>query len=324
MPPAAASSAHYPIRRDTVARSETEAPAHPHHATATRLPFVLVHGAWHGAWAYQRLGAALATRGHPSLARDLPAHGLDARYPAAFGAADGAAMGSEPSPVPATTLDDYTDSVLRTIDEARAFGHERVVLVGHSMGGLAITAAAERAPERIAKLVYVAAFMPASGMAGLDYLRAPENHGEALAALMCASPRAIGALRINPASRDAGYLAMLRQALFEDVDDATFRAATRLMSSDLPPAPFSAPIATTPQRWGSIERHYVMCESDRVLLPALQQRFIAEADAFAPQQPTHVHRLASSHSPYLSQPEALADQLVAIARAHGGPSTSAT
>ncbi|WP_242468546.1 alpha/beta fold hydrolase [Burkholderia plantarii] len=303
-----------------MARSETEAPARHAHAPAARLPFVLVHGAWHGAWAYQRLGAALATRGHPSLARDLPAHGLDARYPAAFGdVADTAALAREPSPVSAITLDDYTDSVLRTIDEARALGHERVVLVGHSMGGLAITAAAEHAPERIAKLVYLAAFMPASGAAGLDYVRAPENQGEALAALMCASPRAVGALRINPASRDAGYLAMLRQALFEDVDDATFRAAIRLMSSDLPPAPFAAPISTTPQRWGSIERHYVTCANDRVLLPALQQRFIAEADAFVPQRPTRVHRLESSHSPYLSQPEALAEQLVAIARAADEP-----
>lgn len=214
----------------------------------------------------------------------------------------------------ATTLDDYTEQVLHAIDAARALGHPRVVLVGHSMGGVAITAAAERAPERIAALVYLAAFMPASGVPGLDYVRAPENHGEMLASLICASPRAIGALRINPASRDAAYLATLKQALFEDVDEATFRAVARLMSSDVPSAPFATPIATTAERWGSIERHYVTCAEDLVILPALQRRFIAEADAFLPERPTRVHGLDSSHSPFLLQPDALAELLAGIAR----------
>lgn len=282
--------------------------------TAAPLPFVLVHGAWHGAWAYERLGAALAARGHASVARDLPAHGINARYPAAFWQGDAQALAQEPSPVAITTLDDYTGQVLRAIDAACALGHPRVVLVGHSMGGVAITAAAERAPERIAALVYLAAFMPASGVPGLDYVRAPENHGEMLASLICASPRAIGALRINPASRDAAYLATLKQALFEDVDEATFRAVTRLMSSDVPTAPFATPIATTAERWGSIARHYVTCAEDRVILPALQRRFIAEADAFMPERPTRVHALDSSHSPFLSQPDTLAELLAGIAR----------
>ncbi len=284
-----------------------------------RLPFVLVHGAWHGAWACERIGAALAARGHASLARDLPAHGVNARYPESFGQADAAdAFAREASPVAGTTLDDYADSILRTIDDARALGHERVVLVGHSMGGLAITAAAERAPARIAALVYVSAFMPAPGVDGLDYVRAPENRGEMLASLMCASPRAVGALRMNPASCDATYLARLKAALFADVDDATARAATRLLSCDVPAAPFATPIATTAARWGAIERHYVMCAQDRVILPALQQRFVAEADALTPERPTHVHRLDSSHSPFLSQPAALADLLAAIARGTTG------
>ncbi|WP_414440575.1 alpha/beta fold hydrolase [Burkholderia sp. 22PA0106] len=288
----------------------------PHSAPRdeARLPFVLVHGAWHGAWAYERVAAALAAHGHASLARDLPAHGVSAGYPDSFGGTDLDAFAQEPSPVAAVTLDAYADHVLDTIDRACALGHDRVVLVGHSMGGLAITAAAERAPERIAAIVYLSAFMPASGVDGLDYVRAPENRGEMLASLMCASPRAVGALRIDPASRDPAYQARLKEALFADVDDATCRAAVRLLSCDVPAAPFATPIVTTPARWGAIARHYIACSQDRVILPALQQRFIAEADAFTPALPTHVHRFDSSHSPFLSQPQALADRLAAIAR----------
>ena len=67
---------------------------------------------------------------------------------------------------------------MQAVDDAYALGRGKVVLVGHSMGGLAITAAAERAPDKIAKIVYLAAFMPASGVPGLDYVRAPENKGK--------------------------------------------------------------------------------------------------------------------------------------------------
>ena len=78
------------------------------------------------------------------------------------------------------------------------------------------------------------------------------------------------------------------------------------MSCDVPAAPFATAIPTTAARWGAIDRHYIKCLQDRVILPALQQRFIDEADAFAPGNPTHVHQLDSSHSPFMSQPAVLA------------------
>lgn len=281
---------------------------------ARPLPFVFVHGAWHGAWAFTRVLRALARQGHPGLACDLPAHGAQARYPAAFGQRpfDPAAFASELSPVAATTLDDYAQCVLDTVEAASALGHERVVLVGHSMGGLAITAAAERAPERIAKLVYLSAFMPATGSSALDYVRAPENADEKLGALILASPR-VGALRIDPRSTDPAYQQAAHQAFCADVGETEFIAASQLMSCDVPVMPFATPAATTRERWGALERHYIGCTEDRVIPPALQHRFAAEADAFTPDNPTRVHALPGSHSPYLARPDALAALLATIA-----------
>ncbi|AIP44567.1 alpha/beta hydrolase [Burkholderia pseudomallei] len=295
--------------RDTVA--ERREPA-----ASSSLPFVLVHGAWHGAWAYERVIPALAAHGHAAVARDLPAHGVNARFPASFAKRplDAAAFASEPSPVAGTTLDDYVDHVLRTVDQARALGHERVVLVGHSMGGLAITMAAERAPEKIAKLVYLAAFMPTAGTKGLDYVRAPENRGEMLGPLMMASPKATGALRMDPRSDDPAYRAAAKRALCDDASDADHAAVGHLLGCDVPAAPFAACIETTAARWGALERHYIKCLRDKVLLPALQQRFIDEADALAPGNRTHVHTLDSSHSPFIAHAGAVADTLAAIAR----------
>lgn len=283
--------------------------------TPSNLPFVLVHGAWHVAWAFERVLPALAAHGHAGLARDLPGHGAHASYPAAFEGRpfDAAAFASEPSPLAGTTLDAYADSVLETIDAARRLGHERVVLVGHSMGGLVLSAVAERAPEKIAKLVYLTAFMPAAGASALDYVRAPENAGEQLGALIVASPR-VGALRLDPRNPDPAYRTAANQAFCHDASDADFESARQLMSCDAPSAPFAVPAASTRERWGSVERHYIHCQEDRVIPPALQQRFVDEADAFTPGNPTHVHTLPGSHSPALARPQALAQMLAEIAR----------
>ncbi|KWI96773.1 alpha/beta hydrolase [Burkholderia ubonensis] len=296
---------------------ETNVTAVPPAAPQSAHPvFVFVHGAWHGAWCFAHVMAALAARGHLSIARDLPAHGINARFPASYfqRPLDREAFGAEPSPVANTTLDDYASQVIQAVDDAYALGHGKVVLVGHSMGGIAITAAAERMPEKIAKIVYLAAFMPASGVPGLDYVRAPENQGELLGQLMLASPRATGALRIDPRSDDAAYRATARRALCDDVPQAEYEAVANLMSCDVPAAPFATAIPTTAARWGALDRHYIKCLQDHVILPALQQRFIDEADAFTPDNPTHVHQLDSSHSPFVSQPAVLAGVLADIAK----------
>ncbi|MGK8209254.1 alpha/beta fold hydrolase [Burkholderia cenocepacia] len=287
------------------------APSHPDQPV-----FVLVHGAWHGAWCFAHVATALAERGHLAIARDLPAHGIHARFPASYleRPLDKDAFGAEPSPVANTSLDDYAAQVMQAVDDAYALGRGRVILVGHSMGGLAITAAAERAPEKIAKLVYLAAFMPASGVPCLDYVRAPENRGDLLAPLMLASPRTTGALRLDPRSGDPAYREMTRRALYDDVPQADFEAVANLLSCDVPAAPFATAIPTTAARWGAIDRHYIKCLQDRVILPALQQRMIDEADAFTPGNPTHVHQLDSSHSPFMSQPAVLAGVLADIAK----------
>jgi pimeloyl-ACP methyl ester carboxylesterase len=277
--------------------------------------FVLVHGAWHGAWCYERIIPLLAARGYSAVARDLPAHGLNARFPACYGVrpANAADFATEVSPLAATTLDDYANSILATIDQVRALGHDKVVLVGHSMGGVAITAVAERAPGKILKLVYLTAFMPRSGVGATTYIHAPENEGELVGGLLMSDPAVTAALRMDPRSADTEYRARIKLAFYGDVSQADYDAAAHLLTPDVPVVPFATPIATTVARWGSLPRHYIKALEDRAILPALQQRFIAEADAFVPGNPTRVHELKTSHSPFVSAPTALADLLAMIA-----------
>ena len=108
---------------------------------------LLIHGSCHGAWCYEGLITELTGLGHNARAIDLPGAGQDT------------------TPYPAVTLDSYAEAICDALGP-------RTLLLGHSAAGFAITAAAERRPERIARLVYLCAYVPAPGRTMLDLRRA--------------------------------------------------------------------------------------------------------------------------------------------------------
>ena len=81
---------------------------------------------------------------------------------------------------------------------------------------------------------------------------------------------------------------------------------------DEPGAIAVTPSAITPARFGTVPRHYIRCTEDRAVPLACQDYMIAAVDA-AIGGNTTVHSLPSSHSPFLSQPKALAAILAVIA-----------
>jgi len=112
--------------------------------------FVLVHGAFRGGWAWDRVVPLLA--GHRVVARSLPQAGE--RYD-----------GSDPL----VTLPDYADDLVATLvaDDLRD-----VVLVGHSQGGVVALAAAAAAPQRISRLILLDAPAPPPGSSIADVVPA--------------------------------------------------------------------------------------------------------------------------------------------------------
>ena len=120
--------------------------------------FVLVHGAGHGGWAWRRLAPLLRGHGH------------DVHAPTLTGLGERAHLGSEH-----VDMETHVTDVLSVLffEDLRD-----VVLVGHSYGGVVITAAAHRDPSRIGRLVYLDAPVPADGESSADLL-APEHRDEA-------------------------------------------------------------------------------------------------------------------------------------------------
>jgi pimeloyl-ACP methyl ester carboxylesterase len=124
--------------------------ARPARAQARKATFVLVHGAWHGGWCWQRMTPMLRAAGH------------DVHAPTLTGLGERAHLAG-----PRTSLNTHIVDVVSMLQMEDL---KDIVLVGHSYAGFVITGAANRSPSRVKTLVYVNAFVPEDGKSLLDYV----------------------------------------------------------------------------------------------------------------------------------------------------------
>jgi pimeloyl-ACP methyl ester carboxylesterase len=130
-------------------------PGHDTAASTVGAPqtFVLVHGAFHGGWCWQRVARRLVAQGHVAYAPSLTGTGDRAHLMSRT-------LGIE------TFVTDVTNLI---VSEELA----DVVLVGHSFGGRVIAGVADQMPERLQRLIFVDGALPTSGVSMLDAM-APE------------------------------------------------------------------------------------------------------------------------------------------------------
>jgi pimeloyl-ACP methyl ester carboxylesterase len=268
---------------------------------------ILVHGFWHGSWCWSQVIPHVVAAGRPAVAVDLAGHGLYARRPRWFTgqAYDPEAVRTEVSPVAEVSLDDAAE--LLTSQLKLIGGGESATVVAHSAAGPVLTRVAEQTPELVAHAVYLSAYLPASDVPAAAYTRMPEAVDDQVAPLLRGDPAQIGALRLDFATDDAVYRQRLHDAFYGDVDPVLADAATGLLTPDGPVGIMLGTTTLTVDGWGSVRRTYLTCARDMAIRPALQARFIAEADAAFPDNPTSVVALDASHSPFLSMPGEVAD-----------------
>ena len=111
--------------------------------------FVLVHGAWHGGWAWLRVARLLRDAAHEVHTPTLTGLGERAHHARAD-----------------VDLDMHVQDIVAVLEAEEL---RNVVLVGHSYGGMVITGVAARAGNRLSHLVYLDAFVPEAGKSLLDY-----------------------------------------------------------------------------------------------------------------------------------------------------------
>ena len=237
--------------------------------------FVLVHGAFHDSTAWSRVVERLQIAGHRALAVDLPGRPRN------------------PLPIDQVTLQAHTDQVLARMGSE---SDPPVILVGHSFGGIVISAVAEAVPQRVKTLVYIAGYLPKSGQSGrklsmedTDSLWNDRNF------VMSADTRTATILR-----EDAIAL------LGEDLAAADRQRVPDMLVPE-PLLPIRTPVILSPERFGTVDKVYIKTLRDKTISPALQDRMLARTPV------RQVLPLDTGHTPYLSQPESLTHALLTAA-----------
>ncbi len=235
--------------------------------------FILIHGAWHGGWCWDRVLPLLRAQGHQVLAPDLPGMGQDTSE-----------LGDDP-------LAQWADFVADLASTAE----RPVILVGHSRGGLVISEVAERVPDRIDRLVYLTAFLL--------------EQGQSLADVAGRYPTVGPGPAIRPAADPSRLMVDLEQALpifYGRTSEAEAREAARRLTPE-PTAALTTPVKISAEGFGSVARAYIEATEDRAISLEMQREMQAALPCDL------VITLNSDHSPFYSAPSELADALLRLA-----------
>jgi len=229
---------------------------------------LVAHGAWSAGWAWRKMHPLLAARGHRLCTPTYT--GLGERAHLAHRGID---------------LDAHIEDLLSVMHYEDL---SEVVLLGHSYGGMVATGLAERVPERIARRIYLDAFVPRDGESLLDLVPAKSR-----AAMREAAAQQGEGWRIppNPVPEDTPE------------DDRAWLLPRRVPQ---PLATFEQPLRLLGVA-DHLPRSYIYCTR------------IAPGDVFRPfaerarsEPGWRLHELDASHSPNVTAPEALAALLDVI------------
>ncbi len=183
---------------------------------------ILIHGAWHGSWCFDRIIPTLQALGHKVIAPDLPGHGNSKEN-----------MADQ-------TLEKYVAFVLGILDAQP----EPVILAGHSMAGMIITEVAERRPEKVKKLVYMNAFLPLPGQS------AQGTDGSGI------TPK-----DFSKVTKD-GYTQswateVVRNVFGQNCSELDKRYILEHLNKLQAIEPLTAKVYPTAERWGSVRRFFI-------------------------------------------------------------------
>jgi pimeloyl-ACP methyl ester carboxylesterase len=234
--------------------------------------YVLVHGAYHGKWCWDYVVPLLEKDGNKVYAINLPGHGSDTTAPENV------------------TLELYKNKILQTIKSIDG----KVTLIGHSLGGVSISLAAEQVPDKIESLIYLTAVLPIDGESAFSAASLDPNPNETVFYEISEDQKTVKV--IPELAKDIFY----NDCSDEDKEFGLSNLSVQAME------PFLAPVNLSHERFGSIPKYYIETLKDAALSIEVQRLWHQRTECEA------VLSLDSGHSPFFSMPQELADMILAI------------
>lgn len=231
--------------------------------TGMEQTILVAHGAWSAGWVWKKMHARLS------------AAGLRLVTPTYTGLGERAHLAT-----PAIDLHTHVQDLLNVVTYEDLDGF---VLLGHSYGGMVATQVADRIPEKIAKLVYLDAFVPRDGESLLDLL----------------TPEAAQAFRERVKAGDGWRAPPNPTPADTSAEDAAWIEARRLPQ---PAQTFETRVRLS-RGDTTIPRTYIRC------LRTYGSDVFAPFEARAQREGWPTHRMDASHSPHVTAPDALATLL---------------
>jgi pimeloyl-ACP methyl ester carboxylesterase len=237
--------------------------------------YVLVHGAFQDARAWDAVKPLLQARGASVVAVNLPGRVGDAVAPESL------------------TLEAYRDAVLRAVNAQPG----PVVLVGHSFGGITISNVAEAVPQKIQTLVYLAAYLPTAAAADQSMAKLAETDQ------WNQFNKKRQNFLIAADYKTASVLADDQLMLFcaNCLPEAQKQTVALMQREPLRPAASALPL--TAARYGTVKKVYIHTTADNAVSYTLQQQMVTRTPV------ARTITLATGHSPFLEAPTALVDAL---------------
>jgi pimeloyl-ACP methyl ester carboxylesterase len=233
---------------------------------AEKPPIVLVHGAFEDSQVWGHVAGKLEADGYKVVNVDLPGRP------------------SNPLSPDKVSLDLYRDTVVKALGTTS----RPAVVVGHSFGGIVISAVAEQEPKKVKTLVYLAAYLP--------------HDGDSLVSMAQKDADAkIGPhLQIQKEKGIASIEYSSRADLFANGGPEALRQAIPDLILDEPLAPLATPVKVTDANFGKVDKVYIHTALDQVISPAFQAQMVASTPVRAE------YTLQTGHTPFLTDPEGLA------------------
>jgi pimeloyl-ACP methyl ester carboxylesterase len=242
--------------------------------------FVLVHGAWHGGWCWNKVTPLLRKTGAEVFVPTLSGLGEKAHL----------SQRMDPRDI---DLDLHVQDVAQLLEYE---GLERVVLVGHAYAGMVITGVAEACPERLAHLVYVNGVVPSNGESMADQL-VPVRGAEFAAWVRGHIDRGEGFLASPASPEELGRR--------WGIDDPADRDWMFARVTPQPAAAMAAPVRVGRPEAAAIPRSFVC---------GAEAGFQSVADRVG-EAGWGVYHVDSGHDTMVSHPRELAEILLGIASA---------